>query len=177
MATLSLKISVVGQNVVKTMQFEPNMQVFDACRIIRDKLIETTTEKINRKYFVILRSPLSDHPCFFWWSEFRFLYAKSRKTACPQMGFLQHSENIQHPEVGFSWPLIWIDLNISKINNRIRCSVWKNKLELLHMGCILWIHLFFGQTILWREGNCIFKETWFFVKDKFYMQSYGEVVF
>jgi talin len=49
MATLSLKISVVGQNVIKTMQFEPNMQVFDACRMIRDKLIETTTEKINRK--------------------------------------------------------------------------------------------------------------------------------
>ena len=47
MATLSLKISVVGQNVIKTMQFEPNMQVFDACRMIRDKLIETTTEKIN----------------------------------------------------------------------------------------------------------------------------------
>ncbi|XP_071140342.1 talin-1-like isoform X1 [Mytilus edulis] len=56
MATLSLKISVVGQNVVKTMQFEPNMQVFDACRIIRDKLIETTTEKINPGEFGLFLS-------------------------------------------------------------------------------------------------------------------------
>ncbi|XP_021356551.1 talin-1-like isoform X2 [Mizuhopecten yessoensis] len=40
MATLSLKISVVGNNVVKTMQFEPSTLVYDACKIIRDKLVE-----------------------------------------------------------------------------------------------------------------------------------------
>ncbi|XP_056003983.1 talin-1-like isoform X5 [Ostrea edulis] len=41
MAMLSLKISVVGNNVVKTMQFEPSTQVYDACKIIRDRIIET----------------------------------------------------------------------------------------------------------------------------------------
>ncbi|XP_060074093.1 talin-1-like isoform X2 [Ylistrum balloti] len=40
MATLSLKISVVGNDVVKTMQFEPSTLVYDACKIIRDKLVE-----------------------------------------------------------------------------------------------------------------------------------------
>ncbi|XP_053387301.1 talin-1-like [Mercenaria mercenaria] len=40
MATLSLKISIVGNNTVKTMQFEPSMLVFDVCRIIRDRLLE-----------------------------------------------------------------------------------------------------------------------------------------
>ncbi|XP_060579795.1 talin-1-like isoform X4 [Ruditapes philippinarum] len=38
MATLSLKISIVGNNTVKTMQFEPGMMVFDVCRSIRDRL-------------------------------------------------------------------------------------------------------------------------------------------
>nr|XP_022305900.1 talin-1-like isoform X8 [Crassostrea virginica] len=41
MAMLSLKISVVGNNVVKTMQFDPTTQVYDACKIIRDRIIET----------------------------------------------------------------------------------------------------------------------------------------
>lgn len=40
MATLSLKISIVGQNVVKTMQFEPSTIVYDACRIIRERIPE-----------------------------------------------------------------------------------------------------------------------------------------
>ena len=40
MATLSLKISIVGQNVVKTMQFEPTTIVYDACRIIRERFPE-----------------------------------------------------------------------------------------------------------------------------------------
>lgn len=40
MATLSLKISVVGSNVVKTMQFDPATIVFDACHIIREKISE-----------------------------------------------------------------------------------------------------------------------------------------
>ncbi|CAI9742944.1 talin-1-like isoform X1 [Octopus vulgaris] len=40
MATLSLKISVVGSNVVKTMQFDPSTIVFDACHIIREKIAD-----------------------------------------------------------------------------------------------------------------------------------------
>ena len=43
MATLSLKISVVGSSVVKTFQFDPSTIVFDACRIIRDKIPEANT--------------------------------------------------------------------------------------------------------------------------------------
>ncbi|CAG2163728.1 unnamed protein product [Oppiella nova] len=40
MATLSLKISVADKNVVKTMQFEPSLMVYDACRLIKDKITE-----------------------------------------------------------------------------------------------------------------------------------------
>jgi len=40
MATLSLRVGVAGINVVKTMQFDPGLQVFDACRIVRDKIPE-----------------------------------------------------------------------------------------------------------------------------------------
>ncbi|XP_055955771.1 talin-2-like isoform X4 [Patella vulgata] len=40
MATLSLKISVVQSNAVKTMQFEPSTIVYDACRIIRERVGE-----------------------------------------------------------------------------------------------------------------------------------------
>ena len=40
MASLSLKISIVEKDVVKTMQFDPNTAVFDACRLIRDKITE-----------------------------------------------------------------------------------------------------------------------------------------
>lgn len=42
MASVSLKISIVEKDVVKTMQFDPNTSVFDACRIIRDKILEAT---------------------------------------------------------------------------------------------------------------------------------------
>ena len=38
MVALSLKIGV--GNVVKTMQFEPSTMVFDACRIIRERVPE-----------------------------------------------------------------------------------------------------------------------------------------
>lgn len=48
MATLSLKISIVGQNVVKTMQFEPSTIVYDACRIIRERIPEANPG--NRKF-------------------------------------------------------------------------------------------------------------------------------
>jgi hypothetical protein len=40
MATLSLKICIVDRNVTKTMQFDPSTSVYDACRIIRDKISE-----------------------------------------------------------------------------------------------------------------------------------------
>jgi talin len=43
MASLSLKISVVEKNVVKTMQFEPSTMVYDACRLIKDKITEANT--------------------------------------------------------------------------------------------------------------------------------------
>ena len=40
MASISLKISIVDKDVVKTMQFDPNTAVYDACRVIRDKITE-----------------------------------------------------------------------------------------------------------------------------------------
>lgn len=41
MATLCLRVSVAGSDAVKTMQFDPGLQVFDACRFIRDKVPES----------------------------------------------------------------------------------------------------------------------------------------
>ncbi|XP_064472172.1 talin-2-like isoform X2 [Ornithodoros turicata] len=38
MATLSLKISVPENKVIKTIQFDPSTVVYDACRVIRDKV-------------------------------------------------------------------------------------------------------------------------------------------
>lgn len=38
MVALSLKISI--GNVVKTMQFEPSTMVYDACRMIRERIPE-----------------------------------------------------------------------------------------------------------------------------------------
>uniref|UniRef100_A0A665TW41 Talin-2-like n=1 Tax=Echeneis naucrates TaxID=173247 RepID=A0A665TW41_ECHNA len=43
MVALSLKICVRQCNVVKTMQFEPSTAVYDACRIIRDRVPEAQT--------------------------------------------------------------------------------------------------------------------------------------
>lgn len=40
MATLSLKITLEGGTVTKTIQFDPQTTVFDACKIIRDKFAE-----------------------------------------------------------------------------------------------------------------------------------------
>lgn len=37
---LALKIHIVEQNVTKMMQFDPSTMVFDACRIIREKITE-----------------------------------------------------------------------------------------------------------------------------------------
>lgn len=38
---LSLRISLEGGRVTKTIQFEPNTSVFDACRLIREKFAES----------------------------------------------------------------------------------------------------------------------------------------
>uniref|UniRef100_A0A8C7ZN04 Talin 2a n=1 Tax=Oryzias sinensis TaxID=183150 RepID=A0A8C7ZN04_9TELE len=43
MVALSLKICVRQCNVVKTMQFEPSTAIYDACRIIRDRVPEAQT--------------------------------------------------------------------------------------------------------------------------------------
>lgn len=43
MVALSLKICVRHCNVVKTMQFEPSTAVYDACRVIRERVPEAQT--------------------------------------------------------------------------------------------------------------------------------------
>lgn len=43
MVVLSLKICIRQCNVVKTMQFEPSTAVYDACRIIRERVPEAQT--------------------------------------------------------------------------------------------------------------------------------------
>ncbi|XP_040198990.1 talin-2 isoform X2 [Rana temporaria] len=43
MVALSLKICIRQCNVVKTMQFEPSTAVYDACRIIRERVLEAQT--------------------------------------------------------------------------------------------------------------------------------------
>ncbi|XP_063370870.1 talin-1 [Cydia amplana] len=43
MATLSLKISLEGGKVVKTIQFDPSTTIYDACRIIREKILEASS--------------------------------------------------------------------------------------------------------------------------------------
>lgn len=40
MAVLSLKVRIAEQGMVKTMQFDPSTVVYDACRIIREKMPE-----------------------------------------------------------------------------------------------------------------------------------------
>ncbi|XP_077865408.1 LOW QUALITY PROTEIN: talin-2-like [Saccoglossus kowalevskii] len=47
MASLSLKISVVMANVTKTMQFDPSTIVYDACRIIRERIKEANVGQPN----------------------------------------------------------------------------------------------------------------------------------
>ncbi|XP_052742703.1 talin-1 isoform X10 [Bicyclus anynana] len=55
MATLSLKISLEGGKVVKTIQFEPSTSVYDACRIIREKILEANTND-PKEYGLFLAS-------------------------------------------------------------------------------------------------------------------------
>lgn len=54
MVALSLKIGV--GNVVKTMQFEPSTVVYDACRIIRERVPEA---QLGQREFWLL--PLTTH--------------------------------------------------------------------------------------------------------------------
>ncbi|XP_060808637.1 talin-1 [Amyelois transitella] len=55
MATLSLKISLDGGKVVKTIQFEPTTTVYDACRIIREKILEANASE-PKEYGLFLAS-------------------------------------------------------------------------------------------------------------------------
>lgn len=55
MVALSLKISI--GNVVKTMQFEPSTMVYDACRMIRERVPEA--QMGQRKSMVTPSSPCS----------------------------------------------------------------------------------------------------------------------
>ena len=40
MATIQLRIHIVDKNVTKTMGFDPSTTVYDACRVIREKISE-----------------------------------------------------------------------------------------------------------------------------------------
>ncbi|XP_064292938.1 talin-1 isoform X2 [Plodia interpunctella] len=55
MATLSLKISLDGGKVVKTIQFEPSTTVYDACRVIREKILEANVSE-PKEYGLFLAS-------------------------------------------------------------------------------------------------------------------------
>lgn len=60
MATLSLKISLEGGAVTKTIQFDPQISVFDACKIIREKFAEAIQGKrklINSICFLLCLNP------------------------------------------------------------------------------------------------------------------------
>lgn len=57
MASISLKISIVEKDVVKTMQFDPNTAVYDACRVIRDKITEANLGQ---------RKSLTHWPLYSW---------------------------------------------------------------------------------------------------------------
>jgi len=44
MALLTLKVSIVGSNAIKTMQFDPSTIVYDACRVIRERCPEANVD-------------------------------------------------------------------------------------------------------------------------------------
>ncbi|XP_034947623.1 talin-2 isoform X2 [Chelonus insularis] len=54
MATLSLRISIPEKNATKMMQFDPSTSVFDACKIIREKLAEATNMGQPKDYGLFL---------------------------------------------------------------------------------------------------------------------------
>ena len=51
MATISLKINIVDSSMMKTIMFDPTTTIYDACRMIRDRLAEPIN---NCTYFVFL---------------------------------------------------------------------------------------------------------------------------
>lgn len=56
MVALSLKICVRQCNVVKTMQFEPSTAVYDACRVIRERVPEAQTGQGKFLYLSLVNS-------------------------------------------------------------------------------------------------------------------------
>ncbi|XP_076659922.1 talin_middle and talin-RS domain-containing protein rhea isoform X2 [Halictus rubicundus] len=54
MATLSLRIYIPEKNATKTMQFDPSTSVYDACRIIREKLVEASNMGQPKDYGLFL---------------------------------------------------------------------------------------------------------------------------
>ncbi|XP_071567528.1 talin-1 isoform X2 [Temnothorax nylanderi] len=54
MATLSLRISIPEKNATKMMQFDPSTSVYDACRIIREKLAEASNMGQPKDYGLFL---------------------------------------------------------------------------------------------------------------------------
>ena len=54
MASLSIKISIVEKDLVKTMQFDPNTTVFDVCRQIRDRIPEVNLGVIGQRESLLL---------------------------------------------------------------------------------------------------------------------------
>ncbi|XP_044590897.1 talin-2 isoform X1 [Cotesia glomerata] len=54
MSTLSLRISIPEKNATKMMQFDPSTSVFDACRIIREKLAEASNMGQPKDYGLFL---------------------------------------------------------------------------------------------------------------------------
>lgn len=56
MVALSLKICVRHCNVVKTMQFEPSTAVYDACRVIRERVPEAQTGQGEFLYLSLVSS-------------------------------------------------------------------------------------------------------------------------
>ncbi|XP_015512363.2 talin-1 isoform X1 [Neodiprion lecontei] len=54
MATLSLRISIPEQNATKMMQFDPTTSVYDACRVIREKLTDSASLGQPKDYSLFL---------------------------------------------------------------------------------------------------------------------------
>lgn len=80
MVALSLKICVRQCNVVKTMQFEPSTAVYDACRVIRERVPEAQMgqgeflKNKHRLIFVINFTAYSLPPFIFQVGGFVFLF-------------------------------------------------------------------------------------------------------
>ena len=60
MVALSLKINI--GNVVKTMQFEPSTMVYDACRMIRERVPEAQMGQRKSVVGLSVVLPCQDHP-------------------------------------------------------------------------------------------------------------------